>query len=99
MKTEFRNYDMGSEFPDFDSYDDGRFRCLAMTLHDGRYVVVTDMGGMGYPALNDFMLCVYVNEEAFGDDPSTSLLASATSDNFVDIDHALHAVEFCGAQA
>ncbi len=82
-------------YPEFTALDDGRFRCLAMTLGDGRYVVITNTGGMEYPHSDDFMVCVYRNAEAFGDDPSVGLLGSFTSDDFADIDHALGAAEFC----
>ena len=90
-----RDYNIRAEFPEFEALDDGRFRCLAMTLDDGRYIVITDMGGMAYPHFDDFMVCVYRSEEAFGDDPCTSLLGSFTSDEFADIDHALGAAEGC----
>ena len=82
-------------YPEFNAMDDGRFRCLAMTLDDGRYVVMTNMGGMDYPTHEDFMVCVYRDEDAFGDDPATGLFGSFTSDDFADIDHALGAAEFC----
>jgi hypothetical protein len=86
-------------YPEFAVLDDGRFRCLAMTLSDGRYVVITDMGGMAYPDIDDFMVCVYRNAEAFGDDPGVGLLGSFTSDDFADIDHALGAAEYCTEEA
>lgn len=87
-------------FPELEVLDDGRFRCLARTLDDGRYIVITNTGGMDYPTVDDFMVCVYRDEAAFGDDPGTSLLGSFTSDEFADIDHALGAAEGCtGAQA
>ena len=89
-----RDYDLRFDLPEFDLYDDGRFRCLTLTLDDGRYVVITDKDGMGLPEFDDFNVCVYRSEDAFGDDPTDSLIASATSDNFDDIDLALHAVEF-----
>jgi hypothetical protein len=88
------DYDLRYELPEFEAYDDGRFRCLTLTLADGRYVVVTDIGGMGYPSFDDFNVCVYRSEQSFGDDPTDSLIASATSDNFDDIEKALAAVEF-----
>jgi len=78
--------------PNFKTYDDGRFRCMTLTLDDGRYVVVTDTGGMDYPALHDFNVCVYTSEGAFGDDPTDSILACATSDQFDDMTAALDAV-------
>ena len=78
--------------PNFKTYDDGRFRCMTLTLDDGRYVVVTDTGGMDYPALHDFNVCVYRSENAFGDDPTDSILACATSDQFDDMTAALEAV-------
>ena len=89
-----RDYDLRFDLPEFDLYDDGRFRCLTLTLEDGRFVVITDKGGMGLPEFDDFNVCVYRSEDAFGDDPTDSLIASATSDNFDDIELALHAVEF-----
>ena len=82
-------------YPEFNAMDDGRFRCLAMTLDDGRYVVMTNTGGMDYPTHEDFMVCVYRDEDAFGDDPATGLFGSFTSDDFADIDHALGVAEFC----
>ena len=76
----------------FNAYDDGRFQCLSLTLDDGRYVVITDTGGMGYPEPNDFNVCVYRSEDAFGDDPTDSILDSATSDQFGDINDAIQKV-------
>ncbi len=78
-------------YPEFAVLDDGRFRCLAMTLGDGRYVVITDMGGMAYPHFDDFMVCVYRNEDSFGNDPSVSLLGAFASDRHDDIEDALNA--------
>ena len=78
--------------PEFDTYDDGHFRCLTLTLDDGRYIVITDIGGMGLPIAGDFNVCVYVNEQAFGDDPTDSLIESFTSDKY-DIDTALFNAE------
>ena len=78
--------------PNFENYDDGRFRCMTLTLDDGRYVVITDTGGMDYPEPHDFNVCVYRSENAFGDDPTDSILASATSDQFDDMTAALEAV-------
>lgn len=89
-----RDYDIRNELPEFDAYDDGRFRCLTLTLEDGRYVVITDKGGMDMPDFDDFNVCVYRSEDSFGDDPTTSLIASATSDHFDDVELALAAVEF-----
>lgn len=77
------------DYPDFETIDDGRFQCLALTLDDGRYVVMTNRGGMGYPEFDDFMVCVYTSEDAFGDDPSTSLLQCFTSNEFSDIEDAV----------
>lgn len=89
-----RDYNIRAELPEFDAYDDGRFQALTLTLDDGRYVVITDTGGMDYPTFDDFNVCVYRSEESFGDDPSVSLIASATSDNFSNIEAAIAAVEF-----
>ena len=75
--------------PNFNAYDDGRFQCLSRTLDDGRYVVVTDTGGMGYPEPHDFNVCVYKSEDAFGDDPTDSILASATSHQFENLNDAI----------
>lgn len=86
--------DIRAHLPQFDVYDDGRFRCLTLKLDDGRYIVATDTGGMAMPEFGDFNICVYRSEDSFGDDPTTSLIASATSDNFDDIETALAAVEF-----
>ena len=90
-----RDYNIRAEFPEFETLDDGRFRCFAQTLDDGRYIVITDTGGMDYPKFYDFMVCVYRDEDAFGDDPGTGLLGTFTSDEFADIDHALGAAEGC----
>jgi len=79
-------------FPELIPTDDGRFACLSMTLPDGRYICVTNTGGMGFPTANDFNVCVYRSEEDFGNEPIHSL----TSDDFADLDHALAAAEFCG---
>ena len=89
-----RDYDLRIDLPEFDLYDDGRFRCLTLTLDDGRYVVITDKGGMGLPEYDDFNVCIYRSEDAFGDDPTDSLIASATSDNYDDIERAIAAVEY-----
>jgi hypothetical protein len=89
-----RDYDLRFDLPEFDVNDDGRFRCFSLVLDDGRFIVITDKGGMDFPTFDDFNVCVYRSEDAFGDDPTDSLIASATSDNFSDIDLALHAVEF-----
>ena len=86
-----RDYNIRAEFPEFEALDDGRFRCLAQTLDDGRYIVMTDMGGMDYPEFDDFMVCIYRDEEAFGDDPSEGLLGSFASDRHDDIETALDA--------
>jgi len=83
--------DLRSELPEFEAYDDGRFRCLSLKLEDGRYIVITDTGGMSYPEPGDFNVCVYRSEDAFGDDPTDSILASATSDHFDDIEFAIAA--------
>jgi hypothetical protein len=98
MRHSERNYlqslqnDFATNLPDFAVYDDGRFRCLTLTLDDGRYLVITDMGGMDLPIAKDFNVCVYVNEQAFGDDPTDSIIASFTSDQY-DIDTALFNAE------
>lgn len=89
--------DFRNDLPEFDVYDDGRFRCLHLTLDDGRYVVITDTGGMDMPTADDFNVCVYVNEESFGDDPSTSLIESFTSTDY-DIDTALFYAETAKVQ-
>ena len=80
-------------YPEFQSLDDGRFRCLARTLDDGRYIVITNMGGMDYPEHHDFMVCVYKSEDAFPAVEEGDLLGTFTSDDFADIDHALGAAE------
>lgn len=90
-----RDYNIRAEFPEFEALDDGRFRCLAQTLDDGRYIVITDMGGMAYPHFDDFMVCVYRNEDSFPSVEDGDLLGSFTSDEFADIDHALGAAEGC----
>lgn len=98
MRHSDRNYlqslqnDFATDLHEFDVYDDGRFRCLTLTLDDGRHVVITDTGGMDLPTAKDFNLCVYVSEEAFGDDPTDSIIASFTSDQY-DIDTALFNAE------
>lgn len=91
MKTYDRDYDIRADYPDFDVIHEHGFRALAMTLDDGRYIVVTNTGGMDLPTYDDFMVCVYRDEDSFGDDPSTSLHGCATSDNFDDIESALFA--------
>ena len=90
-----RDYNIRAEFPEFEALDDGRFRCLAQTLDDGRYIVITDMSGMAYPHFDDFMVCVYRDEDAFPSVEDGDLLGSFTSDEFADIDHALGAAEGC----
>ena len=89
MKHSDRDYSVRADFPDFEAIDDGCFQCLALTLDDGRYVVMTNRGGMGYPEFDDFMVCVYTSEDAFGDDPSTSLLACLDSQGYDDIEDAV----------
>ena len=88
-----RDYSIRNELPDFDAYNDGLFQALVMPLEDGRYVVVTDLDGMNMPSYGNFNVCVYRSEEAFWDDPMTGIIASATSDNFENVDLALAAVE------
>ena len=78
-------------FPELTPSDDGRFACLSMTLPDGRYICVTNMGGMGFPTDDDFTVCVYRSEDDLGNEP----IDSFTSDDFADLDHALSAAEFC----
>jgi hypothetical protein len=87
-------YDRDYDLPEFEVNDDGRFRCFSLVLDDGRYIVITDKGGMDFPTFDDFNVCVYLSEDAFGDDPTDSLIASATSDNHSHIDAAIAAVEF-----
>lgn len=82
------------DFPEFDIYSDGLFEALMLPLDDGRFVVVTDVDGMSMPTFADFNVCVYKSESAFWADPTDSLIASATSDNFDDVELALAAVEF-----
>lgn len=89
-----RDYDLRYDLPEFDVNDDGRFRCFSLVLDDGRFIVITDKGGMDFPTFDDFNVCVYRSEDAFGDDPTDSLIASATSDNHSHIDAAIAAVEF-----
>jgi hypothetical protein len=73
----------------FTASDDGRFRCLSRTLPDNTYVCITDTGGMDYPTQSDFMVCIYSSAEAFGDDPSSSLLSTMHSDASVCLDDAV----------
>jgi hypothetical protein len=80
-----------AEFPDFAVYDDGRFQAFTVTLDDGRFVVITNTGGMGFPTDDDFLVCVYKSQSAFGDDPTDSLLSSVTSRYFDDMESALYA--------
>jgi len=84
-----RDYSIRAELPEFDAYDDGRFQALTLTLDDGRFIVITDTDGMDYPTLDNFNVCVYASEDAFGECP----IASATSDNFNNIEAAIVAVE------
>jgi hypothetical protein len=81
-----------AEFPRLAAYDDQRFQAFTMTLDDGRFVVITNTGGMGFPTDDDFLVCVYTTQSAFGDDPTDSLLSSGTSDDFGDMESALSAV-------
>ena len=81
-----------AEFPRLAVYDDNRFQAFTMTLDDGRFVVITDTGGMGFPTADNFLVCVYTNVSAFGDDPTDSLLSSVTSHQFDDMESALSAV-------
>ena len=83
------------QFPYLKAIDDGRFRCLVWEPDSGHYVVATNLGGMDYPDLNDFMVCVYRDEQSFGDDPGTSLLDSFTSENCDDLWVAFDAAEHC----
>lgn len=93
MNINDRDYDIRAELPEFEAYDDGRFQALTQTLKDGRYIVITDTGGMDYPTFDDFNVCVYRSEESFGDAPGIGLIASATSDKYDNIDAAIAAVE------
>ena len=93
-----RDYDLRYELPEFDTFAhmtaDGMVRGLCLQLEDGRYVIATDLGGMDMPLADDFEVSVYPSEDAFYEDPHGSRIASATSENFADIDLALYAVEF-----
>ena len=80
----------------FTASDDGRFQCLAMTTDDGRYIVITNRGGMNYPTDADFMVCVYRDEEAFGGDPTDCLFGTFTSDTCANIDEAVEAAQWRG---
>lgn len=86
-----RDYSVCADFPDFEVIQEHGFRALAQTLDDGRYIVITNTGGMDYPTFEDFMVCVYRDEDAFGDDPSTGLLGTFASDRHDDIEDALNA--------
>jgi hypothetical protein len=78
-----------ASLPQFETYDDGRFRCLTLTLDDGRHIVVTDTGGMDYPIAGDWLACVYTSAAAFGDDPTDSIIGTASSDNLANIETAI----------
>ena len=78
-------------FPELTPSDDGRFACLSMTLPDGRYICVTNTGGMGFPAADDFNVCVYRSEDDLGTEP----IGSFASDEFADLWDALLAAGFC----
>ena len=78
-------------FPELTPSDDGRFACLSMTFPDGRYICVTNMGGMGFPAADNFNVCVYRGEDDLGNEP----IGSFTSDQFADLWDALLAAGFC----
>ena len=55
MKTHDRDYDIRADYPDFEVIQEHGFRALAETLDDGRYIVVTNMGGMDLPTHDAFI--------------------------------------------
>ena len=91
MQINDRDCDIRNDYPEFDVIQEHGFRAFAETLDDGRYIVVTNMGGMDFPTYTDFMVCVYRDEESFGDDPSVSVLGCFASDRHDDIEDALNA--------
>ena len=93
MNINDRDYSISAELPDFESYDDGRFRAYTKTADNGRFIVITDRGGMDYPDFDDYYIVVYRSEDAFGDDPGSAVLGLFTSDEYADIDAAVEAAE------
>ena len=91
MKTHDRDYDIRADYPDFEVIQEHGFRALAETLDDGRYIVVTNMGGMDLPTYDDFMVCIYRSEDSFGDDPTVGILGCFSSDRHDDLEDALNA--------
>lgn len=81
--------DIRADYPEFDSVAGHQYRCLAMTLDSGHYVVLTDKIGLDYPTPDDFLLCVYRDEESFGDDPSDSVIVEFSSNDCASIDDAI----------
>lgn len=91
MKTNDRDYDIRADYPDFDVIQEHGFRALAMTLDDGRYIVVTNMGGMDLPTYDDFMVVVYRSEDCFPATEEGDILGSFASDRHDDLEDALNA--------
>lgn len=86
-----RDYTFSSELPGFDTYQDGTTQYRSLELDDGRFIVVTDLDGMGLPDFGDFMACIYASESAWFDGEHP--LACADSTQFETITLALDTIE------
>ena len=71
--------DIRADLPDYEDVNGYAFNAYTQTFDTGAHIVITDTSGMGYPTATDFMVCVYRSEDAFGDDPTTALLAEFSS--------------------
>ena len=71
--------DIRADLPDYEDVNGYAFNAYTQTFDTGAHIVITDTSGMDYPTATDFMVCVYRSEDAFGDDPTTALLAEFSS--------------------
>ena len=86
--------DIRADLPDYDSISEHGFDAYAQSFDTGAYIVITDTGGMDYPTATDFLVCVYRSEDAFGDDPTSALLAEFSSDDYADLLDVIALAEF-----
>lgn len=82
-----------ADFPQFDAVQEHHCRYLAMTTDDGRYIVMTDSSGVDYPTADDFLVCVYRDEESFCEEPTDCMLTMWSSDDGISLTDAVDAAE------
>ena len=85
--------DIRADLPDYDPVNGYAYNAYEQTFDTGAYVVITDTSGMDYPTATDFLVCVYRDEESFGDDPTSALLGEFSSYGYRDLLDAVEAAE------